>query len=328
MIFRKSEPLWTTFRLLRVNEASLLTKGIHHLTTAYFNILYSIGHLHLFNCTSQTCFWRFTACHTLVAVWEAAHLHPLIRSSFSFPSESVGLESTVQLGCKQRDLCYGCNCGTNGWVNWYQLYCRPTFLGPSELRLSYDPSSDESQGPAGEFEQLFTLDTSDKMFKEHNYQRFVRHMQPFGDMTGWKEQSNSCNKSTQTRLCVFLQVIVILWSKPKWLIGKRCVFILAKPGMNLVVDNDSASVNAKSIGCWFMYFAQTQNDCMSHEHSDNLFLQHVIHFCSVSVAWGFSSCGRQFFFLNYLKLYFSGVLLLVVLTVQVETKSNTYWSLV
>lgn len=74
------------------------------------------------------------------------------------------------------------------------------FHGPFALRLSYDPSSDESQGPAGEFEQLFPLDASDKMLKEHNYQRFVWHMQPFGDMTGWK------NKATHVFLlvCVYL----------------------------------------------------------------------------------------------------------------------------
>lgn len=44
---------WTTFRLSRVTEASLV---IRHLTTAYSNSLYLTSVL--FNCTSQACLYN------------------------------------------------------------------------------------------------------------------------------------------------------------------------------------------------------------------------------------------------------------------------------
>lgn len=129
--------------------------------------------------------------------WRSCSRTSIIRSSLSFPHKSNGLGLTVQLGCKQRDLCYGCNCGTNGWVNCYQLYCRPTFLEPIKLKLSCGLSSDENRCSAG------NLRVNDEMFKEHIYQRFVRHMQCFGDKMRCREQIDLCNKSTQTFLCVF-----------------------------------------------------------------------------------------------------------------------------
>lgn len=51
---------WTTLRLLRVTEASLV---IHHLTTAYSNSLYLTSVL--FNCTSQACLYNtpYDGCH-------------------------------------------------------------------------------------------------------------------------------------------------------------------------------------------------------------------------------------------------------------------------
>lgn len=81
---------WTTLRLLRVTEASLV---IHHLTTAYSNSLYLTSVL--FNCI---CLFVQHALRWLPLQFSSLHLHILSRWR------------------SQWDCCYGCFCITYGWV--------------------------------------------------------------------------------------------------------------------------------------------------------------------------------------------------------------------